>query len=397
MANTFVSLPPPGSGIGPGDPVDVSALGAAKTITQSGGGGVLIEYSNDPAALQWTTLLGFQKAGVQQAAVACSYLRQNVTTVGASSSTVAVGGAAGTVTVQELTPPANNGTGAEEDTSALPGFKSIQVTGSFKGIVNIEISVNGGSTFSTVASFGPGGGNSSGLFYCDRMRVVRSGISPAAVAGTPIIRVGATDAPGSGGGGITGTLSNGVIPYATAPTVLGDSIAIYDGTKIAITRAFTPSAFDALLEVGGGGGLSVYSPDEGATVVAFCRAFRFGAMLGGSTVYDLGVNAGGTFNDLNVQGSVGYAVTPGGGVTLTGLEQVAGFENLAAPFVFLMNVGTGSLTLNREDAGSTSTNRFFLTAATLVIPAGGGVLLFRGIQIPSLANEVRWIAVGVNK
>lgn len=401
MANTFLALPAPGGSIGPGAAVDVSAMGATKTITVVADSNTTttVETSNQAGApTNWSPVKTFDGSGEITVDIACRFMRLNVQELGASDPVANVGATDAGTTLVDLDTPVGNGPGVSFDVSALPGFKTIQICGQFGGTVNIEISLDGGTTWQTIASLSGGGGTQqvSLVKFAQFMRTNRNGVLAGDVS-QPAVIVGGSGigGGGGGGGGFSGTLTPGVVPYASAPTVLADSIMSFDGSKMLVDRALNPG-FDALLQVGGGFGLTLYSPDLGATYIAFCQAFRIGAMLGGSTVFDIGINAGGTFDDLPAFGSILTAVPPVGGATITGFSQANGFENLSAAFIFLMNIGTGNLTLPREDVGSTDVNRFFLAAATLVLPPGGSAILFRGAQIPSLANQPRWVALGVN-
>jgi hypothetical protein len=248
MSNTFVDLPVTAANA-PGTAVDVSAIGAAKTIVVKGNGTlfepyVLIEYSNDDAQTIWTSLVQFTKPGTQTVLVAARYMRatvKNYTQGGAP--TVSCGGCDETVQFAELVAPAGNGQGAAVDTSALPGYKTIQVSGTYKGVVNIEVSTDAGVTFATIASFGQGCPQTwSGVVYAEQMRISRSGMNQREPnPGTPVCDIAATlPAESAGGGGAGGA---GVIQWTIAKTwadVYAEILAM-DGPKIVLVE-YDPNA-----------------------------------------------------------------------------------------------------------------------------------------------------------
>jgi len=63
------------------------------------------------------------------------------------------------------------------------------------------------------------------------------------------------------------------------------------------------------------------------------------------------------------------------------------------PLAWIFNKGAGSMTLTHENVGSTDINRFRLpSGVSMVIPSMGGVLVTR-LQIPALANALRWVVL----
>lgn len=403
MANSFLALPAPGGVIGPGAAVDVSAMGATKTITVVADSNTTttVETSNQAGApTNWSPVKTFDGSGEITVDVACRFMRLNVQELGASDPVANVGATDAGTTLVDLDTPVGNGPGASFDVSALPGFKTIQICGQFGGTVNIELSLDNGTTWQTIASLSGGGGTQqvSLVKFAQFMRTNRNGVLAGDVS-QPAVIVGGSGiggGGGGGGGGFTGTLTPGVIPYASAPTVLSDSIASYDGDKITIDKPLTGS-FQQFAQIGPSSGLGVFTR-EGTVFLGFCQALVASQYFGVNGSFLADVSAGGTFDDYQVFGSWLVFNTPVGGATITGFVQANGFENLFACFVFIVNGGAGNLTLTNEGPGSSPNNRFMLAGgANLVIPAGGGAMLGYGPQIPSKANAPRWFAHGVNK
>lgn len=208
MANTFLALPAPGGSVGPGAAVDVSAMGATKTITVVADSNTVttVETSNQagPGPTNWSPVLTFDGSGEITVDVACRFMRINVQELGASDPVANVGGTTDGTTLVALDTPAGNGPGASVDVSAVPGFKTLQICGSFGGAVNLEISLDNGTTWQTVASFSGGGGTQqvSLTKFAQFMRVNRNGVLAGDVSQPAVIVGGAaTGGGGSGGGG----------------------------------------------------------------------------------------------------------------------------------------------------------------------------------------------------
>lgn len=205
-ANVFLTLTAP-AGNGHGAAVDVSSIGSIKTLVVGSSGGryepvTTIEASNDQVS--WAPVATFQGKSEKTITVACGWMRQSVSSfVDGSVPVAAVGGDNSGATLTTLAVTAGSGTGAASSTSSLNTFKSIQVGGAFKGVVNVEISEDGGESYSTVASFSaPGIAN--GEFSADHMRVTRAGV-PAVDGGQPTVIV--ADSATGGGGGSGGTIT----------------------------------------------------------------------------------------------------------------------------------------------------------------------------------------------
>lgn len=200
MSNDFVALPAP-SHDGAGAWVDCSSLGGLRTIVvETDGAFVTIECCNQASAADAYPIAAFQKTGEQSVQVAAHWMRAVTSNFGSGTAPVVNAGSTGDgTTTDQLTVTAGAGTGTAADTSALPSFKTVQVTPGFTGSVNIEISEDAGATWATAFSFQPGGARSeSSLFLASRMRVQRVNVTGGV---TPQVWVGATAPPGGGGGG----------------------------------------------------------------------------------------------------------------------------------------------------------------------------------------------------
>jgi hypothetical protein len=85
-----------------------------------------------------------------------------------------------------------NGSGADVDVSGMGGEKTVKVEGSFRGMLSVEISLDGGTTFQPVVQFTDEDASPM-AFAADRMRVTRSGIPNGMGSPAPVVTVGAND------------------------------------------------------------------------------------------------------------------------------------------------------------------------------------------------------------
>lgn len=218
MAFISVNLPTP-AGNGSGAAVDVSAFGAIKTVTVQTTGFLLgdpittIEVSNDD--VNWAALQTFIIPGNNTFEIACNFMRATVSNFkGGSAPVVEVGGTDDGTVFLSVPVPAGDGTGAGVSAATLPLFKTIQIGGAFQGVVIVEISEDGGTSWSQGFSFNQPGIQSSVIAF-NRVRITRQGV--ALVPGTPVCNIGATAPVGGGGGGGGG----GTIAASFTYTVLG--------------------------------------------------------------------------------------------------------------------------------------------------------------------------------
>lgn len=203
MANQFLALPAPAAN-GAGAAVDVSTFGGQKTVAVTGTGfplqpTVVIEFSNEAAPTGWAQLCSFPIPGEKTVFVAARWMRARVTNYrGGGAPDVAVGGDDTEADFATVVAPAGSGAGAGVDISALEDFKTIHVASSFRGVLNVEISEDGGATFQQLCSFyGPG--FKSFAFTAEFVRVTRVGV-PNVNPGLPVINIGAVTAGGGAGG-----------------------------------------------------------------------------------------------------------------------------------------------------------------------------------------------------
>lgn len=252
MANTFLNLPALAAN-GPGTAVDVSGMGAIKTVTVGKTGSVFqpfvtIEVACDAAGLIWTPLKTFQGAGQQTFIVACLWMRATVSNYrGGAAPNCDVGSDDSGASALNLPVLASNGSAAAVDVSDLPNFKTVQVGGTFRGTVNIELSEDG-TDYETVASFTNAGGQKSGVFAAQFMRVTRAGV-PLVAPGTPEVNVAACDGMSGGGGDATvqsftyrpGGADNG-------PSVFNTWADLYTALDTARTTAQGGGSFEIIFD-----------------------------------------------------------------------------------------------------------------------------------------------------
>lgn len=207
MTQVFVNLPAP-SANGSGAAVDVSTFGPLKTIVVAGGAVcvVTIEMSNEPSPTNWAPVAVFQNSGVKSIQIAAHWMRATVQQYKSGTPEVDVGGTNEGTSLVQLVAPVGFGTGAAVDTSVLGLFRTVHISGAFKGQCNIEVSEDGTSKWATVFSFQKGGQKSQTI-AAKFMRVSRSGF-PQLNLGQPTIYVGCTDSISGGGGSVSGGSGN---------------------------------------------------------------------------------------------------------------------------------------------------------------------------------------------
>lgn len=198
MANVFFNLPAPSTN-GSGAAVDVSTMGALKTIVVANVDATFnIEISNEAVATQWATIATFRGGGEQSINVAAHWMRVTVSGYRSGTPDIEIGGTDDGSLFANLAVPAGDGAAASTDVSALGVFKTITVGATFRGSVIIEISEDN-VTWAQVMTF-TAPGQQTQVFAASHMRVRRGGV-PTSGGGTPIVNVGGTDITGGGGGG----------------------------------------------------------------------------------------------------------------------------------------------------------------------------------------------------
>lgn len=252
MPQLYLPLPAP-AGNGSGAAVDTSLLGAVKTLTVKGNGSVfepsvLIEISNDPAALEWSPLVNFVIPGERTVPVVARWMRATVQNYrGGGAPVVDVAADATTATFATLVGPAGDGVGAAVDVSSLGLFKTIQVAGPYRGACNLEISNDGGVTWTAALSF-PQEGTRTLPLAAQFMRIARAGV-PLVEPGVPLAYIAAVDFGGGGGGG-GGVAISASASLATSGTVVlsnsnGISFGLSDNTVSARVASVSATGAEA--------------------------------------------------------------------------------------------------------------------------------------------------------
>jgi hypothetical protein len=132
--------------------------------------------------------------------IVCRWMRAVVSNYkGGGGPKVDVGADVEAASFATLVAPATTGAGAAVATSALPIFKTVQVTAPFKGTLSIQISEDGVADWSPQMSFSAPGQQTT-AFTAAFMRAVRVGV-PQVDPGLPLIEIAADTGPGGGGGG----------------------------------------------------------------------------------------------------------------------------------------------------------------------------------------------------
>ena len=290
MSQIFVNLPVP-SADGSGAAVDVSSFGPLKSIAVSGGADctIVIELSNDPGALFWAPVRVFQNSGQYTVQNACMWMRATVQNYRTGTPQVDVGGTNEGTSLLQLTVPAGNGVGAPVDVSGLGLFKTIQIGGSFRGAINVEISEDGVSNWAQIASFN-GPGAQTLAIAAHHARVSRNGV-PDVNPGTPICWIGAT------------LLTAGDLGVAiSAGSQLADSGTVKFANSNGITFGMSGSsqitaAFDAIKSISAGSTLGtgpgiVFSNFNGVTFGITGNTLTASVQTVGGTATGVAISAG---------------------------------------------------------------------------------------------------------
>ncbi len=195
---------PATAGDGAGAAVDVSTMGALKTIVVSNIiGAVNIEFSNEIGApTKYASAVTFYRGGSQTISIAAKWMRVRVSGYQSGGApNVDVGGTDDGATFANLAVTAGDGTAAATATSTVGVYKTVQVGGPFRGTVVVEVSEDNVAWAEQMTFFAPGAQTLT--FAAAFMRVRRSGV-PVVQPGTPLVNVGGTDTGGGGGGGAAG-------------------------------------------------------------------------------------------------------------------------------------------------------------------------------------------------
>lgn len=371
MSNVFFDLPT-AVGNGVGTVVDVSSMGATKTIAVNGSAQVSInvEINNDAAqAGGWQSVFYTQNKGFATINTAARFMRVRSSGYNfnlGGTTTVQVGGTDAGSQFVNLAVPAGNGVGAATDVSGLNGlFKTFQIAGTFKGTVIIEVGEDGTTDWTQpVSTTTPTAIN---LVIASKfMRVRRSGV-PEVAPGLPVVNVGITPTAEDGGGGAANTVD------------VED-----DGTPIGTftTLNFTGDGVNATDDGGGVAEISIPGTlnfqDEGSDITSSTTANFTGAGVtvsdvgGVATINIPGSGAGGVdleingtpegnFTTLNFEGAVDFTDAGGGQADITiGVAVEDGGSPILSP----------ATTMNFTGAGVTVTD--VGGVATIDIPGSAG-------------------------
>lgn len=306
MANIYLAIAVP-AGAGVGANTNVSAMGKAKTITVVGTftGSITVEFALDAAGTVFCPVRTFtfptSDLTVNLAARFMRVRRSGAVITGTPVVNVASDDAAAQFV--SLPVPAGTGVGGSTSVVALGTFNTILVGGAaFGGSVIIEISVDGGTTWSQFRGFQPGGGCFSANMVAGFMRVRRIN----ATGGTPTVDVAAINDPLTSSSGEAGRYAIpekwGQDDVAAAQTAVAlsqrvstvfanDTKMVRAGSLTGLnTRLNTPITAGTLTVIVTVGGVattltlvhtSASNPSGGqATLASAVEAFAAGALVG---------------------------------------------------------------------------------------------------------------------
>lgn len=304
MAQIFVNLPAP-AGNGTGAPADMSAFGPLKTIAVSGGANctVNVEMSNDAGAVFWAPVCTVgPTGGTFQFSGVARWMRVRVSQfLGSAAPVINVGGTNEGSSFLELPVPADDGSGAAIDTSAMGPFKTIQVGDTFRGSLQIDVSEDGAMNWATIASFS-GPGTQTLVFAAKYMRVTRNGI-PVINPGSPVCNVGATFVtPGDLGVAISAgsqMASSGTVQFKNSN---GVSFGMSDSTGITASM----DAFRSIAAAGAtaSGPSLLLSNANGVTFGIVGGTLTASVQTAGGTATGVGISAG---TELATTGAVVFS------------------------------------------------------------------------------------------
>lgn len=361
MSNVFFDLPT-AVGNGVGTVVDVSSMGATKTIAVNGSAQVVInvEINNDAGqAGGWQSVFTTQNKGFTTINTAARFMRVRSSgfnpNIGGTT-TVQVGGTDAGSQFVSLAVPAGNGVGAATDVSGLNGlFKTFQIAGTFKGTVIIEVGEDGTTDWTQpVSTTTPTAIN---LVIASKfMRVKRSGV-PEVAPGLPVVNVGITPTAEDGGGGAANTIDveDDGAPIGTFTTLnfVGDGVhATDDGGGVAeISIPGTLNFQDEGVDVTSSTTLNVTG--AGATLTDVGGVATLNIPGGGGGGVDLQINGSpeGNFTTLNLEGAIAFNDAGGGQADITiGLAVEDDGSPILSPATTMNFAGAG-VVVNSPSAG----------------------------------------------
>lgn len=173
--------------------VDVSGLAAAKTIVAGGNmdGTINIEISNDAIPTTGAAVATFPGGGTKNVELAARWMRARVSSYKRGAAAVTVGAPGSGIDFAELVATASAGTGDVVDARAMAPFKTVTVTGPFRGVVSVDASLDGIAWAQMMLFTAPG--VQSQAFQATYLRVSRAGV-PLIAPGLPLVNVGAISA-----------------------------------------------------------------------------------------------------------------------------------------------------------------------------------------------------------
>ena len=398
MSQVFFNLPVP-SASGVGTPVDVHTFGPMKTIAVSGNAvaTILVEISNDVAGTNFASLCQIQNGGQTTLNVACRWMRATVLSYRSGTPVVNVGGTDEGTTFAQLVAPAADGAGAPVDVIAQGLFKTVQVSGTFSGNVNVEISEDGVSNWATIASFASPGKTSLAL-AAHHMRVRRNGASLIA-PGLPIIWVGATEVV-SGNPGIA--ISAGAAVVGTGTIDFSNANGITFGLAGSVLTASVQTAGGTATGVGISAGTEVAT--TGAVVFSDSNGVSFGLSaqtLTATVAPPLGVSAG---SQSVATGTVVLANSNGLAFGMSGSTRITGsYSQSTAPAAIAagtQTAGSGTIVLSDSNgisfgmSGSTRITASYTQSTAPAAISAGGASVGAGTVVFSDSNSVSFGLLG---
>jgi len=234
MPSVFLNIPVPAT-TGSGAPVNISALGFCKLFSLTGGFGsvpnlgatVVIEASND--GVSWSPVTSLTAANDIRRSFAAVLVRATV--IGdATGANLSVGADNPGTDMTALAVPAGNGVGAAVDISSFGSEKTVLYNGGMEASLTIEISQDGGLTYTEAASFV--GKTPASVNLCCSVGFIRVRVGGFNTGGgTGVISVcaakpsggGATSilwAPAGGGDAVTWAEVMGFVNAANAPITI---------------------------------------------------------------------------------------------------------------------------------------------------------------------------------
>jgi hypothetical protein len=207
--------------------------------------------------------------------------------------------------MSQLAVPAGNGAGAPLDVSTLGLFKTVHVGGPFTGSLQIEISEDGTTNWSTIGSYANPGAQSFTL-AAHHMRVRRNGVNPLN-PGLPLVYMGTTDVT-SGDRGVA--ISAGTQSDGTGTVVFSNSNGVSFGMSASSVVTASVDAIKALSAgtVSGSGATVVLSNANGISFGMVGNTITASVQTAGGTATGVGISAG---TEVAVTGAVVFSNSNG--------------------------------------------------------------------------------------